>query len=148
MIKQNLRLHMIDTLQTATQTQKSLRFYKDKLEPELDYSIKCGVGTAWWLKARVGGFLLNDRTDPGGGCPCCNRSCTEDLPHHLFDCDISSIVKLEMCLPTSLRNFTSEEKCVFSLALERPAAQRERIGLKIKEIWELRRGFLNDAEAN
>ena len=135
--------HRVRELAHAQSRVSALRFYQDKLEPGISFETTEGSGSSWWLRARVGGLLLGDRTDPTGHCPTCGAEGPETLEHLLFECDFTNIVNMQQFLSLDIQHAALYDKCKFLLAADRPYAQRERIGRKVQEIWQLRNNYLS-----
>ena len=62
----------------------TLKYYRDKTYPKLNWELNFYTGGEFWLKAKAGALLLNSRTN--SNCTRCNEGITETIEHLLWTC--------------------------------------------------------------
>ncbi len=98
----------------------------------------------WWLKARLGGLLLNHRVaDPNKKkCKLCNADMDETLSHLLFSCTALQHIPL----PIEVQGTNDNERCIDLLHIESTSTKRSRVNKYIKSRWDERCRLLTSCQ--
>ena len=88
----------------------TLRIYKHKCKPKINYKLNMHTGGEYWIKAKAGSLLLNNKVD--AYCSRCDNQKLETLDHLLWECESNifldnyehNIYKLWLLLPTVHNN--------------------------------------------
>ena len=88
--------------------------------------------TVWWLKTRIGGLWLGERSY-NIGCLACQLDIVETVEHFLCDCHALHGIPWPLDLPEDWLDLDSTQKCIWLLHGNRTRIQRRIIGSVIQK---------------
>lgn len=124
-IKTLIRSRFIEVFNIEKIRKITLRYY-DKHKPMPDKSISTSNYSNFWLKAKIGGLFLNERTIKC--CLLCGAE-LESIEHFLFEC---RTLVAEITLPAEVLDLSIAEKCGYMFSKDRNLEEQKAIG---KSIW-------------
>lgn len=133
-IKSIIRRKFIESFNIEKTRKITLRYY-DKLKPMPDKNISNVNFSNFWLKAKIGGLFLNERTIKV--CLLCGAE-LETVEHFLFECNT---LFTQITLPTEVVDLSPAEKCGFIFSTDRNLIERKVIGKNIFNRWNERLQF-------
>lgn len=136
-IRTKIRSHFIQLFNTQKANKITLQYY-DILKPRPDKHISHFSKNNFWLKAKVGGLHLNERTIKV--CLICGDE-LEDLKHFLFVCPG---LQNRILIPGSIIHFNAEEKVKYILDKKRTKAEKDLFGCCIRKRWLERNTFITE----
>lgn len=136
-LKETVRNRFLQNFAENKNGKITLRYY-DVEKPRPDIEISHYDFSYYWLKAKVGGLYLNERTIKT--CILCGGE-LEDLKHFLFECNE---LRNKILVPLNILNESSENKVKYILAKSRSKNEKELFGCCIKRRWDERNTYVTE----
>ena len=139
-VKTTLLTYFLNEYQNAVRTRESLRFMRDVIIPQRLRMYSLTSASDWWLKMKLGGVLLNTRTNALGLCLCCDLGVPETPSHFFRECEGLHpwSEKYIRSLPECSVEWTPLEVTTWAFSIERKSDERETFGELAEFRWKSR----------